>query len=203
MHGSKLSLTIWFWATYLMVSHSNGISTLQLQKQLGLGSYKTAWFLAVKLRLARRRVVSPPKGLVEADDGQPGRISLVEIENFSATSLHGFLADNLAKAVTAKTDGWAACPDVKNINYEPHMVGPMAAHIVLPWIHRVFANFKTWAHSVYHGLRRAHLQTYLDEFVFRFNRRRNRHAGFARILAIALGQKPVAYSMLIKPDAQA
>jgi hypothetical protein len=37
----------------------------------------------------------------------------------------------------------------------------MAAHIVLPWIHRVFANFKTWALGVYHGLRRAHLQAYL------------------------------------------
>lgn len=79
----------------------------------------------------------------------------------------------------------------------------MAAHIVLPWIHRVFANFKTWALGVYHGLRRAHLQTYLDEFVFRFNRRSNRHAGFARILAIGLNLKPVTYNMLIAPDARA
>ena len=44
----------------------------------------------------------------------------------------------------------------------------MAAHIVLPWIHRVFSNLKTWALGVYHGLRRKHLQSYLDEFVFRF-----------------------------------
>ena len=48
----------------------------------------------------------------------------------------------------------------------------MAAHIVLPWIHRVFSNLKTWALGVYHSLRRKHLQSYLDEFVFRFNRRR-------------------------------
>ena len=69
MHGSKLSLTIWFWAAYLMASHSNGISALQLQKQLGLGSYKSAWFLAAKLRLA---MVAPGRlplqGLVEADE---------------------------------------------------------------------------------------------------------------------------------------
>jgi transposase-like protein len=238
MHGSKLSLTIWFWAVYLMASHSNGISALQLQKQLGLGSYKSAWFLAAKLRLAMVAPGrSPLQGLVEADettfpcrskedpitggggrsaqgklliagaveveDGRPGRIRLAEIRNFSATSLHGFLADNLAKDATAKTDGWAAYPGAKDIRHEPHIVGPMAAHIVLPWIHRVFANFKTWALGVYHGLRRKNFQTYLDEFVFRFNRRGNRHAGFARLLAIGLGHKPVTYNMLIAPDAQA
>ena len=238
MHGSKLSLTIWFWAAYLMASHSNGISALQLQKQLGLGSYKSAWFLAAKLRLAMVAPGrSPLKGLVEADettfpcrskedpitggggrsaqgklliagaveveDGRPGRIRLAEIKNFSATSLHGFIADNLAKDATAKTDGWSAYPGAKDIKHEPHVVGPMAAHIVLPWIHRVFANFKTWALGVYHGLRRKNFQSYLDEFVFRFNRRGNRHAGFARLLAIGLGHKPVTYHMLIKPDAQA
>jgi transposase-like zinc ribbon protein len=45
MHHSKLPLTIWFWAAYLMATHSNGISALQLQRQLALGSYKTAWLL--------------------------------------------------------------------------------------------------------------------------------------------------------------
>ena len=39
MHGSKLPLTVWFWAAHLMATHSNGISALQLQRLLGLGSY--------------------------------------------------------------------------------------------------------------------------------------------------------------------
>ena len=43
MHGSKLALTVWFWAAYLMAGHSNGISASQLWKLLGLRSYKTAW----------------------------------------------------------------------------------------------------------------------------------------------------------------
>ena len=47
----------------------------------------------------------------------------------------------------------------------------MAAHVVLPWIHQLFSNLKGWARGVYHGLRGKHLQSYLDEFVFRFNRR--------------------------------
>ncbi len=52
MHASKLALTVWFWAAYLMATHSNGISALQLQKQLGIGSYRSAWLLAHKLRQA-------------------------------------------------------------------------------------------------------------------------------------------------------
>ena len=50
LHASKLPLTLWFWAAYLMATHSNGISALQLQKQLGIGSYRSAWLLAHKLR---------------------------------------------------------------------------------------------------------------------------------------------------------
>ena len=54
MHHSKLPLTTWFWATYLMATHSNGISALQLQRQLALGSYKTAWLMCAKLRRSMR-----------------------------------------------------------------------------------------------------------------------------------------------------
>src|SRR5438445_5135401 len=69
MHASKLPLTIWFWAAFLMATHSNGISALQLQSQLSLGSYRTAWMLCAKLR---RAMVNPAReplsGLVEADE---------------------------------------------------------------------------------------------------------------------------------------
>ena len=69
MHASKLPLTVWFWAAYLMATHSNGIAALQLQAQLGLGSYKSAWLLAAKLR---RAMVAPGRaplaGLVELDE---------------------------------------------------------------------------------------------------------------------------------------
>jgi hypothetical protein len=217
MHGSKLPLTAWFWAAYLMATHSNGISALQLKSQLALGSYKSAWLLAHKLRaamLAPGR--SPLAGLVEVDEtsmacrskddppaggqgrshqgklliagavevtgGSPGRIRLQAVEDFSARSLHGFIAHNLAPGATAKTDGWSAYPGAPQVGHDPHPIGRMAAHLVLPWAHRVFSNLKTWALGVYHGLRRKHLQAYLDEFVFRFNRRRTRHAAFRSLL---------------------
>src|SRR5215472_8942796 len=66
MHRSKLPLTTWFWATFVMATQPNGISALQLQHELSLGSYKTAWLLCTKLR---RAMVAPGRnplsGLVE------------------------------------------------------------------------------------------------------------------------------------------
>lgn len=238
MHGSKLPLTVWFWAAYLMATHSNGISALQLQKQLGLGSYRTAWMLCAKLR---RAMVAPGRdpltGLVEVDETDlpcrsrndplgggggrshqgkilvagavevqengPGRIRLSVIEDFSADSLHGFLRTAVASGATAKTDGWSGYPGAPGVSHDPHVVGKMAAHIVLPWVHRVFSNLKTWALGVYHGLRRTNIQTYLDEFVFRFNRRRTRHAAFRTLLRIGVVTKPVTYKMLITQEARA
>jgi len=238
LHGSKLPLTVWFWAAYLMATHSNGISALQLQNQLGLGSYKSAWLLCAKLRRAMVAPTrSPLAGLAEVDETElplrtkdapvaggggrsrrgkmlvagavevegdaPGRVRLAEIADFSAAALHGFVASSMAPGATIKTDGWSAYTSAPDVTHDPHVVGKMAAHVVLPWIHRVFSNLKTWALGVYHGLRKPHLQSYLDEFAFRFNRRKSRHAAFRALLDIALGAKPLTYKMLIAPEAKA
>jgi len=237
MHHSKLPLTIWFWAAYLMATHSNGISALQLQRQLALGSYKSAWLICAKLR---HSMVAPNRnplaglievdeteiacrskhgpltggggrshqgkilvvGAVEVEDDGPGRVRLAEVPDYSAQSLHPFIAGNLAPGATAKTDGWSAYPGAPGVAHDPHVIGKIAAHVVLPWVHRIFANLKVWALGVYHGLRRPHLQSYLDEFVFRFNRRRTRHAAFLSLLGFAAGHAPFTYNMLISPEAQ-
>ena len=141
---------------------------------------------------------------VEVIDKAPGRLRLGVIEDGSSASLHPFIKANVAPGATLKTDGWSGYPGVPGFTHEPHVVGTMAAHIVLPWVHRVFANLKRWALGVYHGLRQGkHLQSYLDEFVFRFNRRRTRHAAFRSLLGIALVVKPATYNMLISPEATA
>src|SRR5246127_1083868 len=57
MHRSKLPLTVWFWAAHLMATHSNGMSAVQLEAQLGI-THKTAWLLAQKLR---RSMIDPQR----------------------------------------------------------------------------------------------------------------------------------------------
>ena len=80
-----------------------------------------------------------------------------------------------------------------DFRHDPRIVGKMAAHIVLPWIHRVFALVKRWGLGTYHGLRRKHADTYLNEFVFRYNRRFYRHASFETVLGFTAHHAPASY----------
>jgi hypothetical protein len=231
-HRSHLPLRTWFLAAWLMATHKNGISARQLWKQLGLGSYKSAWLLCTKLRQA---MVDPAReplaGLVEVDETSipfrtkdepvaakpgraregklliagaveiqgkaPGRVRLAVIEDYSAQSLASFVAAALATGSTVVSDGWSGYARLKDVKHDPKIIGPMAAHVVLPWGHRVFANAKRWALGVDHGLREKHLQSHLDEFVFRFNRRHTPAAAFARLLKLGLTYQPTTYQMLI------
>ena len=210
MHGSRLALTLWFRAACLMATHANGIAALHLQKQRGRGSCKTAWLLEVDESLISCRSRDDPasggrrshygKLLIAGavGEGGAGRIRLAQIENVSSNSPHAFLDANRA---TARTDGGAGDSGASGVTHDPHVVGNRAAPVVLPWGHRVFANLKTWALGVYHG-RRQHLQSDLDEVVFRFNRRRTRHAAFRTILGIGVAITPAIYKMFITPELQ-
>src|ERR1700686_1453662 len=76
----------------------------------------------------------------------------------------------------------------------------ISAHVVLPWVHLVFSLVKRWGLGTYHGLRRKHVDTYLNEFVFRYNRRFYRHASFETILGLASHHHPTSYWDIIGRD---
>jgi ISXO2-like transposase domain/Transposase zinc-ribbon domain len=136
-------------------------------------------------------------GAVEIKGKGPGRVRLAVIGDHAAASLGGFVTGNVAAGSTVVSDGWPGYKRLKDVKHDPRVVGDVPAHLVLPWIHRVFANAKRWALGVYHGPRPAHLQAYLDEFVFRFNRRRNPAAAFDRLLGLSLTLEPATYQMLV------
>ena len=119
------------------------------------------------------------------------------IGDYSADTLGGFVACNVAQGSTVVSDGWSGYAKLKDVKHDPRVVGDAPAHQVLPWVHRVFANAKRWALGVYHGLRRRHPQAYLDEFVFRFNRRHTPAAAFERLLGLSLTLQPATYQMLV------
>jgi transposase-like protein len=136
-------------------------------------------------------------GAVEIVGKGPGRVRLAAIDDYSAAALGGFVAAAIAPGGTVVSDGWSGYKGLKDVRHDPKVVGDTPAHQVLPWIHRVFANAKRWMLGVYHGLRAEHLQAYLDEFVFRFNRRRHPQAAFARLLGLATTIGPHPYKILI------
>jgi hypothetical protein len=136
-------------------------------------------------------------GAVEIVGEGPGRIRLAAIDDYSAAALGAFVAATIADGSTVVSDGWSGYRHLKDVKHDPRIVGDAPAHAVLPWVHRVFANAKRWAMGVYHGLREEHLQRYLDEFVFRFNRRRTPQAAFARLLGLATAIGPHPYKAII------
>jgi hypothetical protein len=157
MHASKLPLTIWFWVASLMTTHANGISAPQLQNQLGLGSYRTAGMLCAapwstptqtQSLCPRRSGVGKMlfAGAVEINGGKPRHARLQVIESFGKQELPAFVfgAVNLHTQLVA--NHWPSYRDIT--------LGPMAAHIALPRIHRPFSNLKHWGLGVYHGLRK-------------------------------------------------
>src|SRR5215469_9648564 len=137
-------------------------------------------------------------GAVEIDGGKPRRARLNVIEGFGKHELHTFVLGAVAPQTHLVTDDWPSYQNLPGVRHNAITLGPMAAHIALPWIHRLFSNLKRWGLGVYHGLRKPNLQHYLDEFVFRFNRRRTRHAAFDTLLGIGARTTPVPYRVLIR-----
>ena len=73
---------------------------------------------------------------------------------------------------------------------------PKNAAKQLPRVHRAFANLKTWLLGTHHGVGAKHLPHYVDEFVFRFNRRRTPMAAFQSLLGLTTQHAPTTYQML-------
>ena len=133
-------------------------------------------------------------------DTRSGRIRLAMIADNSAPSIEAFVKANVKRGTTLLTDGHASYPGLTGYRHDPRVVGKMAGHVVLPWIHRVFSLLKRWSLGTYHGLRRKHVDTYLNEFVFRYNRRFYRHVSFETLLGLAVDNEPTSYWGIIKRD---
>jgi hypothetical protein len=91
------------------------------------------------------------------------------IPDGASKTLHGFIGQAVELGAHIITDGWLGYENPPANTHEAKVVSGRQAHDILHWVHRVFSNLKTWAKGVFHGLRKCHLQRYLDEFVFRWN----------------------------------
>ena len=238
MHRSKVSLQDWFEAAYHMSTFTPGLSALQLQRQLGLRSHDTAWYLLHRLRKGMvNDTRSKIAGLVEVDEtfiGGPekgkrgrgagnkslvvgavevlvyhdkagkhreraGRLRLTLIPDATEKSLGTFLTDNVMPKSRIRTDGWKGYSDAALEDFIHHVriVGAaQLAHKKFPHIHKVFGNLKTWLNGTHHGVLPKYLPSYLDEFVFRFNRRGTPMAAFQTLLGISTQKAPMTLSNL-------
>jgi|TARA_B100000315_G_scaffold50597_1_gene45096 hypothetical protein len=143
--------------------------------------------------------VKEPRGL--------GRCRIAPVADGSAESLHEFVMDHVEPGATIVTDGWPPYQGLAQLGYKHDRRSQGAARArgddpvkLLPAVHRVASLAKRWLLGTHQGaVDDAHLVSYLDEFVFRFNRRRSRSRGmvFYRVLELAVAHVPMRYQDLI------
>jgi hypothetical protein len=132
-----------------------------------------------------------------------GRCRMALLADGSANSLRAFLLDSVEPGATVVTDGWQPYrPATRELYVHDRVAGAAGtqASKLLPGVHKVSSLAKRWLLGTHQGaVEEAHLASYLDEFVFRFNRRRSRSRGlvFYRVLQLAAGHEPVRYRDLI------
>jgi len=138
----------------------------------------------------------PIKKLVYA-----GRLRLRVVSGRGADDLTAFITDNVAKGSTVRTDAWSAYSTLPSLGYvhDPLILAgdPDKVEGHLPMVHLVFSNLKTWILGTHHGcIGQHHLQAYLNEYVFRFNRRFYPMTAFNSVLALVAHAAAPTYDEL-------
>ncbi|MDA8298713.1 MAG: IS1595 family transposase [Deltaproteobacteria bacterium] len=124
MHGSHITLRQWVQAFYSVCTHKKGVSALQLQRNLGLGSYRSAWYLSHRIRLAMREFVVPGllKGTVEVDEtyigGRPRKRQALTKDKETRKSKRGRGTDKAPVMVLVERNGRSVSRPIKNVTGE-------------------------------------------------------------------------------------
>jgi len=154
----------------------------------GRGATKSIVVIAVEIR--------QPKGF--------GRVRMRHIPDASGESLLPFVREVVAPGSVVRTDGWSGYNGLSDYGYTQDILVLSSsgdpAHVSIPGVHRVASLLKRWLLGTHQGsVLSNHLQSYLDEFTFRFNRRTSRSRGlvFRRLLEQAVITGPVTQADII------
>jgi transposase-like protein len=140
----------------------------------------------------------------EEDGRGIGRIRLRRIPALTHASLHGFIAQAIEPGSTVRTDGLNAYRELGGYIHDRRVQRRQSeGERLLPRVHRVVSLLKRWLLGTHQGaIAQEHLDYYLDEFTFRFNRRKSASRGklFYRLVQQAVQVEPVRFKSLIKPQ---
>lgn len=129
-----------------------------------------------------------------------GRVRLAVVPNRSAKSLCAFVTGAVEPGTLIVTDDWTSYSNLETLGYHHFAVAqngdPNITSEYLPLVHLVFSNLKTWLEGTHHSVSPQHLQAYLNEFTFRFNRRFYPFNSFRSLLGIAGNAQSPTYNGL-------
>ena len=134
---------------------------------------------------------------VENRGKMAGFAKMTVVETLDSPTVEALAQITARKGSTIRTDGYSSYRVLaKNFRHDGKTVAPKYAPRMLPWVHRLIGNAKTFLCGTYHGVSHKHLQRYLDEFCYRFNRRFTRSNILDRILTAAITAPIVTFAVL-------
>ena len=212
MPGTKLPLQKWFWAIYLISKDKRGISALHLQKEIKVSYPTAWGMLhKIRDTMEDRDAVYQLANIVEIDEsyfggpdggGKRGRgtskskvvvsVSSTEggvplyakmsvVDNINKDTISALINENIVPGTTITSDGLNVYDHLKDSKTYKY-VQLIADFGSLPLVHKVISNAKAYIMGTYHGLGKKHLQSYLSEYCYRFNRRFWQNQLFDRLL---------------------
>jgi transposase-like protein len=140
---------------------------------------------------------------VEKRGRASGRARMSVIPDFKGSTMLQFLTQNVAPGSTIYTDGLKSFTGLAEAGFK-HVarIQPLRSELrkgaasVVPLADRAIGNLQQWLIGTYHGVSKPQLQVYLDEFVFRFNRRKTPAAAFQTLLGLGSGRKSTEYEQI-------
>jgi transposase-like protein len=234
-HDTHLPLIVWFHAIALMLNAKKSISALQLQRDLGIGGYKTAWYLNHRIReVMQEGIIRKLGGTVEIDEtylggkqrGHKGKrtnkdvviglrqrggdLHLVHAKDSKADTIYQIVAEHVDKNVERIMTDENPAYNFKLTQYHGAQHDRIKhkdkiyvrGEVHTNTIESGFSLFKRGLIGSFHQLSIKHLQRYLDEFSYRFNRRKDANA-FIETVRRLCGFKPVPFALLTSDEPSA
>lgn len=133
---------------------------------------------------------------VEVRGAGSGRLRLQVLDNSRAKTLEAFTTTTTARGAIVHTDGLNSYAGLTKLGYSHRprkQTGAAPGDELLPRVHRAISNLKAWMHGTHRGVSKEHLPVYLDEFVFRHNRRGTSMAAFQTLLGLGAIHDPTTY----------
>ena len=151
-------------------------------------------------RQLKGRHAVPVLVAVEKRGDRSGRVRMSVLRDFKGTTVTALIQQHVAPGTTVYTDGLGGFAGLQDAGFDHvPLKQPLrsafrkGARSVVPLADRAIGNLQQWLIGTYHGVSRSQLQAYLDEFVFRHNRRKNRMAAFQTLLGLGAGHMPTPY----------
>ena len=150
--------------------------------------------ISVEIRKKESRCLKTNKLIWRA---QAGRTRIQTLPDKSSSSVDAFVKECIYPGAVISSDGGTEFTNLRSLGFD-HRPEAMLGNkdkmdSYLPMISRVTANLKTWIDGIFHGVGKHHMQTYLNEFMFRFNRRFYRDVSFRNLLGLGTQHSGVSY----------